>query len=207
MNVLYVPSCKYQTDVTGDWTAKIHKTSAVNDGYTFASESQKTASLWWCNAPLTSYNCILILSLQVFYQTEIVPILLDVPKDYNHLLWQMTYIVIILIFRLEYWDYSWILNHLPLKYKHLQYFREGDGQAKKKKKSSSNNDCIGLTESPWMTWPKLSRPALLCPRSPTVQPPPTLGWLSTRASTACWSRANDAGASLTFRKGKFNIWP
>lgn len=42
-----------------------------------------------------------------------------------------TYIVIILIFRLEYRDYSWILNHLPLKYNHLQYFREGDGHAKK----------------------------------------------------------------------------
>lgn len=57
-----------------------------------------------------------------------------------------------------------------------------------------------------MTWLKPSQPDLLCLKSTTVQQLPTLGWLSTSASTVCWNRVSDVGASLTYRKGENEIW-
>lgn len=65
---------------------------------------------------------------------------------------------------------------------------------------------IWRSRLPWMTWPQPSQPALLCLKSTTVQRLPTLGWLSTSASTVCWNRVSDAGASLNYRKGTNEFW-
>lgn len=71
-----------------------------------------------------------------------------------------------------------------------------------REKNSHYHGRVGLAESPWMSWPKPSRPASLCPRSTTAQRPLILVCPSTRASTACSSRPSAAAASSTSRKGK-----